>query len=422
MHLCAGFALKLQGDLGFNEKQINAVLEHASELLDAHYKLLIESMNTTLIQRGLEALPNDIFDDVADIHGRALHALDSQKKREQYFANHAGYVQPKAVKLGEFWQTNRQGVLQRREKVGYTVPLEESLKELLQMDDVWYWVKHSHASPDQFLADLCDGEYINSHPLFIRNPNALQLVLYNDDIEIVNPIGTHVKKHKLTLFYYMLGNIPPQFRSKLTCIQLVAVAKTADLKKYGLDGLLKDFIDTVNRLSQGGIVMEVKGIAKTIEGALIVAPADTLASQWIGGFKEGVGFAYKICRTCEATKDQYKTKIGANDFENRDEAVHRERCQTMQNLSKRARTYWSKEWGINSSSCLLKVVGFPLCSGLVHDPMHILLEGILKFELQYLLFECITVKRYFSLEYLNGQLLSFNYSYLDTTHPEQFTK
>lgn len=45
-------------------------------------------------------------------------------------------------------------------------------------------------------------------------------------MEIVNPPGAHVKKHKITVFYFTLCNIPPEFRSQLHAMQLLAIAKT----------------------------------------------------------------------------------------------------------------------------------------------------------------------------------------------------
>ena len=50
--------------------------------------------------------------------------------------------------------------------------------------------------------------------------------LSHDDLEIANPLGVHTKKYKVDMFYYTLGNIPPQHR-------LLAIAKTVDLKKFG---------------------------------------------------------------------------------------------------------------------------------------------------------------------------------------------
>lgn len=106
----------------------------------------------------------------------------------------------------------------------------------------------------------------------------IQIILNTDDIEIVNPLGSHVKKHKLTMFYYTLGNIPPQFRSKLTTSQLLAVARTVDLKRFGVDKLLNDFVDCINTLGNGGRLFSVGNKQRNIEGTLLLAPCDTPAS------------------------------------------------------------------------------------------------------------------------------------------------
>lgn len=41
-----------------------------------------------------------------------------------------------------------------------------------------------------------------------------------------------------------------------------------------------------------------------VEGAVVMAPADTPAANSLGGFKEGVGFAYINCRTCLVSNEE----------------------------------------------------------------------------------------------------------------------
>lgn len=60
------------------------------------------------------------------------------------------------------------------------------------------------------------------------------------------------------MFYYIIGNIPPQHRSTLAAIQLVAVVKHEHLAEYGIDTILKPFIDAVGHLET------VSGIAYTV--------------------------------------------------------------------------------------------------------------------------------------------------------------
>ena len=103
----------------------------------------------------------------------------------------------------------------------YDVPLISSLKTLLANNDILeevFWfnkVKESgrtelyilqvllgHKRSDGLIGDYCDGDVCNkdsavAHPLFSTNPKALQILLFYDDLEVVNPLGSYTKKHKI---------------------------------------------------------------------------------------------------------------------------------------------------------------------------------------------------------------------------------
>ena len=46
-------------------------------------------------------------------------------------------------------------------------------------------------------------------------------------------------------------------------------------------------------------------------GAIVSTCGDTPASNFVGGFKEGVGFALRKRRMCMATTDEISTKVHA---------------------------------------------------------------------------------------------------------------
>ena len=60
---------------------------------------------------------------------------------------------------------------------------------------------------DGKIKDFCDGARFKSHPLFSENPHALQVIAHYDELEICNPLGSYVKKHKVGVVTYTLGNI-----------------------------------------------------------------------------------------------------------------------------------------------------------------------------------------------------------------------
>lgn len=54
------------------------------------------------------------------------------------------------------------------------------------------------------------------------------------------------------IFYYMLGNIRPRYRSSLKCIQLLCVLKASYIQKLGINVVLQPFMEELKLLEQVG--------------------------------------------------------------------------------------------------------------------------------------------------------------------------
>ena len=52
----------------------------------------------------------------------------------------------------------------------------------------------SHSRTDGYVGDYCDGELFRSIDNY---PNALQLIMYFDEVEVCNPLGAQHGIHKL---------------------------------------------------------------------------------------------------------------------------------------------------------------------------------------------------------------------------------
>lgn len=57
-------------------------------------------------------------------------------------------------------------------------------------------------SIDGIMRDYCDGSSFSNHPLKSLDPNFLQIILYFDDLEVCNPIGSKRIIHKLGRLVY----------------------------------------------------------------------------------------------------------------------------------------------------------------------------------------------------------------------------
>jgi len=52
----------------------------------------------------------------------------------------------------------------------------------------------------------------------------------------------------LGIFYFTLGNLRPNSRSKLSSINLLAIVKEKIVKKYGMDTILKPVVTDIKKL------------------------------------------------------------------------------------------------------------------------------------------------------------------------------
>ena len=160
---------------------------------------------------------------------------------------------------------------------------------------------------DGLIGDYCDGNRFKNHPLFSMDPYALQIFAFFDELELCNPFGTHVKKHKLAIVLFTLGNIHPKYRSSLRLIHLVIAAIVPVVEKHGLSKVLKPFVEDLNVLAEDGITVVSGGVERTFRGTLLLWLGDNLGSNTVGGFKQSFSFSLRFCRTCYVTNDEYKS-------------------------------------------------------------------------------------------------------------------
>ena len=128
---------------------------------------------------------------------------------------------------------------------------------------------------------------------------------------------------------FALENIHPKYRSILHAIQLVLAVTCPVIEKYGLDIILKPFIDDLKVLANDGIAASIGGEEKIFHGALLVFLAENFASHSLGGFKESSSFAMCICRTCMITSSYYKGQYDISSITLRSTGSHEAQCSQL---------------------------------------------------------------------------------------------
>ena len=140
----------------------------------------------------------------------------------QLFSVYCIYIQePTPILLGSNWEwvvEHGEQKLTQVKHYGYTIELQEGLQvytvcmcnvcvlvyvynytmqALLSNPSVRQEVYSSHHSRDGVLRDFCDANFVKAHPVFKTHPDALQFILFFDNIEVANPLGAKAGIHKL---------------------------------------------------------------------------------------------------------------------------------------------------------------------------------------------------------------------------------
>lgn len=156
--------------------------------------------------------------------------------------------------------------------------------------------------PDvEIFKDLYDGKNFKCHQFFNENPESLKLILYQDSFEVVNPLGSAKKTHKLLAVYLSLANLPIHLRSNTDNMFLVLLCVENDFKRFGIAKVFSELLADLKSLETDGI--DVDG--ETVKGGLYCIAGDNLGSHCIGGFTENFSCSQYFCRYCEVTRSEF---------------------------------------------------------------------------------------------------------------------
>ena len=212
------------------------------------------------------------------------------------------------------------------------VPLLSTLENLLAHEDVRSQVAEykDRMRSDDIVEDFCDGQVYKSHPLFSNEQESILIMAHYDELELCNPLGTHVKQHKTGIVFFTLGNFHPKYRSSLKAINLAICCRYKLIQKYGMNKILTPFVEDLDVLYNHGVSIDVKGKLHVYKGALIVFLADNLASHLLGGFKLSFSFAYRSCRTCLVPTADISSHVVDNACVLRNTESHIEHCNLVE--------------------------------------------------------------------------------------------
>ncbi|XP_070406635.1 uncharacterized protein [Nothobranchius furzeri] len=326
--------------------------------------------------------------------------LGTRYKRNQFLKEQLSFTEPVEFILDS-----------SKKKTFQYVPVLRLLSQLLNTKNIQETIlqnqKQSNAS--NVYRSLHDGSVFKENEFFSGEELRLPLILYTDDFEVCNPLGTSRKKHKVTAVYWVFADIPATLRSTLNSIHLAILCKADDVKQYGYPKVLEPLLKDLKTFENEGIF--VSSLGKVVKGTVFAVVADNLGAHCIGGFVESFSSSH-YCRFCIGDRSQiqeYEVRTGMFPLRTKDSYMdHVEAALSG--------TTEGHHCGVKRLCPLTEQLShFHAVSGYPPDALHDLLEGVVPFELALCLEELMR-KKYFSLQLLNDAICQFPYKWNDKTN------
>ena len=136
-------------------------------------------------------------------------------------------------------------------------------------------------------------------------PNELPFVLYFDEIECGNPLGSHRGVHKLGTVYFSFRCLPRHMYSKLKNIFVIALFPSTE--RNCINVVLERLKEEIIYLQEHGVTINEKCIYLKFVGFL----GDNLGLQQILGFTESFVSNY-WCRICKMHRNDARESTKEN--------------------------------------------------------------------------------------------------------------
>lgn len=148
---------------------------------------------------------------------KSFDEIKSGYRRQKLLLKEDQFVSPRELTLGSRVElrvnnNKRQQVLV--EDTFMYVPLLKTLEKIVKLPEYSRYLNfHEHTS--KTYACYSHSKSFKSNELFSKFPDSLQLQLFYDDFETVNPLGSKRGVHKIGALYFVLRNSPDFVNSQL---------------------------------------------------------------------------------------------------------------------------------------------------------------------------------------------------------------
>ena len=240
--------------------------------------------------------------------------------------------------------------------------------------------------------DLKDGDYFKQH-LHENNKIVLPFVLFFDDFETGNPLGSKRGVHKMGALYLSLRCLHPSKLSKLKNIFLVSLFPSKLRDKHGNKLIFEELIEEISSLETNGLNINGKSVIFKLAGFL----GDNLGLNSILGFVESFSANY-YCRFCKTPKHiaQLMVKEDKSTMRNEENYSHDVASDNV------------TASGVKEECVFNRIPSFNCTENYFCDPMHDICEGVANYDMVKII-QYYIENKVFTLDKLNARVQKFKF-------------
>ncbi|KAB0800833.1 hypothetical protein PPYR_06572 [Photinus pyralis] len=379
-------------------KLIQEIIEYCSGMFSDFIDEIVNILKNILAPLNITCELNQIVSLLQNKN--PFQNLTTEYKRLQFFEQMQYLVKSKSFLIGFRLDRSRNISFEYKKCEGEIVPLRHVLKLFLQLPNVFEninkFIKTEESMANEnYYSSVFNGSLWAKLKETNRQKLVFPILLFFDDYESCNPLGTHAGVYKVGAVYVSIAGIPPKFSSLLENIFLFGLFHSNDRTIYGNQVIFKHFIQELSFLENEGINIAINNQHFQIYFSLILILGDNLGINSITGFSESFSSSY-FCRNCCMSKEEAKDALIEVHEQRRNLENYREHSQ-------------NKSYGVKEACCWNVLPSYHCTINVSFDIMHDIFEGVCRYEIGFLLFYFIKTKSFFTLEQLNDRIKYFEY-------------
>lgn len=309
-----------------------------------------------------------------------IEANNTRHKRDKIQNENIMYVPPVEKSISLKWRTKISSfdVLPNYKLIQSTfqyVPIVATLSSLFsgeEFKNIYFeYNAQKHKCTPGIYEDYCCGSRFSENNLN-SYANSIHIQLGIDDVEVCCALKSKATIHKVTAIYFKILNIPHEFSSRLKQIHVVAVCETANIKasEHGIDFIIEQIVDEFKYLHETGINVD----GSSLKGFLINVCFDNLGGNELYGIKAHFVSDY-FCRMCEMTLEETRKSTHEEKNKLRDVNTYE---NIMNDINEISNVDFNTSRGFKKHCLLNDIPFFHILENVCVDPMHDLMEGVIK--------------------------------------------